>query len=497
MTSDCATCRAALPWYAAAPESLPERAFVAAHLATCAECRAELVVWQAITRAVQTPRPTDTPPVESLSRTIQAVIPKIIPTNNHANSNYYQGGSRTMSDTSIQPIAMKPRTRRLVPALAVAAAIIIITALVFNTLRPVRINTGPPATIFPPLPHNIDWRSVSFGSPADGWAVGNTPFPDLGTDNALPPQPRLAHYRNGHWVLVAEPTTTLKVPLILESVAMVSPNEGWAISRNYLPPNTDGWLASFFWHFTNGQWHIITNQIDGYLRQVMMRTAFDGWAIGDNTTLGTGSEGMVYHYDGTAWRHLHDPAFANLAFSSITATSAQNVWLAGMDEHVTGLDGSGPNYLVRVTSQGWQRIANTTQVTVVALAAIGHNQVWGAGLIQGGTTPSGGANLNQPDQAAVVALNDSHWQTPQTYAPPAGTYFYALNALVLMDAQDGWAVGTNGLIAQLVNGHWQRAPSPTTEFLLGMTMVSPTEGWAVGTQGIILHLVNGAWRVVD
>ena len=48
----CGECRELLPWYVAGTLSMPERSFVAEHLARCAECAGELAAWRGLAQTV-------------------------------------------------------------------------------------------------------------------------------------------------------------------------------------------------------------------------------------------------------------------------------------------------------------------------------------------------------------------------------------------------------------------------------------------------------------
>ena len=64
----------------------------------------------------------------------------------------------------------------------------------------------------------------------------------------------------------------------------------------------------------------------------------------------------------------------------------------------------------------------------------------------------------------------------------------------MISANEGWAVGNNGVILHYINGAWQVVANPTSYSLAKIVMVSESEGWAAA--GVILHYINGAWQVV-
>lgn len=48
-----------------------------------------------------------------------------------------------------------------------------------------------------------------------------------------------------------------------------------------------------------------------------------------------------------------------------------------------------------------------------------------------------------------------------------------------------------------VDGQWQDVPSPTTERLLDVVMLNRQEGWAVGQGGALLHYIDDRWEQVS
>lgn len=68
----------------------------------------------------------------------------------------------------------------------------------------------------------------------------------------------------------------------------------------------------------------------------------------------------------------------------------------------------------------------------------------------------------------------------------------------MLNSEEGWAVGSGGVILHYVNEQWQQMPSPVTSDLAAVSMVDENQGWAVGNQpGALLHYLNGQWTVVE
>ncbi len=65
------------------------------------------------------------------------------------------------------------------------------------------------------------------------------------------------------------------------------------------------------------------------------------------------------------------------------------------------------------------------------------------------------------------------------------------HAVSMVDSQNGWAVGDSGLILRWNGSNWKVQDSKTWSELRAISMTSPTSGWAVGKSGIVLEYRTG------
>jgi hypothetical protein len=84
--------------------------------------------------------------------------------------------------------------------------------------------------------------------------------------------------------------------------------------------------------------------------------------------------------------------------------------------------------------------------------------------------------------ASVLYYKDNYWQ--KNPVPVLDGHLYDL---VMLNSDEGWAVGDKGRIAHYFDGKWQEVFSPTDKRLFAISMLSPEEGWAVGQESTILH----------
>ncbi|MCX7095224.1 MAG: YCF48-related protein [Methylobacter sp.] len=101
---------------------------------------------------------------------------------------------------------------------------------------------------------------------------------------------------------------------------------------------------------------------------------------------------------------------------------------------------------------------------------------------------------------------DSDWLNLQTWLTPlsnhealgqAGVNVGALNDVIFVDSQHGWAVGWDGVILVTDDGgqNWRQQQSRVNAVLEAVRFTDPQHGWALG-EGVILATDNGgqSWR---
>jgi|WetSurMetagenome_2_1015567.scaffolds.fasta_scaffold00109_3 photosystem II stability/assembly factor-like uncharacterized protein len=72
-----------------------------------------------------------------------------------------------------------------------------------------------------------------------------------------------------------------------------------------------------------------------------------------------------------------------------------------------------------------------------------------------------------------------------------------LNAISLINNNNGWIVGDKGTLLFKVNSIWREYQKPTNSNLYSVFMVNGEDGWAVGAGGTILHFDGKQWRQVE
>jgi len=453
-----------------------------AHLAACLSCRAELATYDQAEEALRHAfriSPNGTPPL-SRAEIMRTLVRR--PDRASASS---VGSIPSLPQAQF---SQPPRRKRPffagVPAFAAALAMILIAVVIFGIpglLPGLRGNKGAfsrrnvPAQTTPQavadLTH-ILLNSISMVSPKEGWAVGVTLLRQPSNDPRLPAygDPVILHYWQGRWSPVPLPSA----------------------------------LTS---HLVNIRLGCGVHCPGIILHSLSMVSATDGWAVG-NTVLPPNADGVtvgiVLHYTGGQW--VLD-SYRDSALFSIFMRTASDGWIAG-DGRSSGWSGSKGNApAFHYTGKAWipvndPALASVLPRTIVALSA---TNVWVNG------TDISGTGFDGDDPEVILHYDGSQWTREKTDLANSRVY-----GMVLLSPTEGWAVGSlsggtgphpahpqKALVEQYSHGTWQQdtsftgPPNSSGSSLYGIAMVSASEGWAIGSDGLIIHDLGGAWTQVS
>lgn len=167
-----------------------------------------------------------------------------------------------------------------------------------------------------PSPTDKPVSAVSMLSSTDGWAVA---------------QDTILHYTGGAWTVAY----TYAVPdhtIYLSSIAMISPDEGWAGGSDSSPSTG----SSFLLHYHGGQWQRVSlpnpNGFAG-VNDISMLSADEGWAL-EIVFTGDGTGTLLLHYENGIWHGVGGTIAATL--TSLAAVSSRVVWMVGSVTGTTG-----------------------------------------------------------------------------------------------------------------------------------------------------------------
>lgn len=299
------------------------------------------------------------------------------------------------------------------------------------------------------------------------------------------------------WTIASSPK--LNSNAALDSVAVVSPTDVWAVGGNVIE------------HLVGTRWHIVANPGPGGLISVTAISSNDVWAVGYYGA-GNALQTLTEQWNGSKWSVVSSPGFSgdDLLFS-VTGVSPTDVWAVGKScfpsgdcQTLTEHYGTDDKWTI-ITSPNAALTGYNELLSVTALAS---NNVWAVGDDNTGSNPS---------QTLIMNWNGSQWniqQSPNAGSTTTNNVLYSVSGT----ASDVWAVGkswdntqTTGdqaLIEHLGQNGWSIVTSPSPGVTDNLTTVverSPNDVWAVGayqksSTGIgltlVLHFDGMQWNII-
>lgn len=183
-------------------------------------------------------------------------------------------------------------------------------------------------------------KSITAVSPNDLWAVGVY-------EDWLSPINSTWGAATTHWSGTAWQGHVYMGWFALNSVAMVSATNGWAVGG-----------GGIILHFDGSAWTRASSPTTQILRSVAMVSADNGWAVGEN--------GTVLHWDGSTWSLASSPV--TQALNSVTMSAADDGWIVGKNGTVLHLD-----------DNTWNPVASPVTQTLKSVTMISAHEGWAVG----------------------------------------------------------------------------------------------------------------------
>lgn len=313
--------------------------------------------------------------------------------------------------------------------------------------------------------NTMSLQSISMVSADDGWAVGHI---------SGQPTTLLMRYSRGQWTILPKPAG-LDNHSQFSAVSMVSANDGWAWASAMTPIGdryhsfTPGGVLL---HYDGATWKIATPVFPIAIgfgfdsSALLMLSPTDGWATGDNMTL---------HYDGAAWREVTALSAQQWGGgSAIAATGPNDIWIArSFGGDIIHYDGTTWTEQ-RITLPFGQALPGAIHLNGVAMLS-----------------PSEGfavGDITNSTSGVILHYVGGRWFVQNT----VDEYLYGLS---LRSRTDGWAIGAAGGIYHDQAGVWTKVAKPVSVPLYGVTALpSGSDAWAIGLNGALLRYHNGAWQ---
>jgi hypothetical protein len=199
-----------------------------------------------------------------------------------------------------------------------------------------------------------------------------------------------------------------------EAISAISANDIWAVGFTSDMSGQEGLIL----HWDGNAWTATTYPPATRLAGVAAIASNDVWAVGSKPLQGGGSRAIFIHWDGIAWTEYGSGLPGESGLSSISASSATNIWATGTYRLSTGE--SFTVILGRNEEGGWDRYTFPGGVggyNFSSISAVAPNNVWAIGI-------------------SAAHWNGSGWVTFWVSQPY--TTFSGIDAL---SGQDVWAVG--------------------------------------------------------
>jgi photosystem II stability/assembly factor-like uncharacterized protein len=347
------------------------------------------------------------------------------------------------------------------------------TATSTPTFTPYPLGTW---SLWPDSPTTKDLKAVYMVSAGEGWAVGG----ELNLRTELY-EAVILHYDGDQWLVDTSLSPYELEGIRLDSVHMASSEEGWAVGkkRRRAMEEEEGVIL----HYDGTGWSILSEDelrpplSPPPLRAVYMVSSDEGWAVGE---LGT-----IFHYYDGRWSQYDSPTRINL--NGIDMVSTDDGWIVGDEAYQVWYNG----YWGSTGDSKW--IGGNKAIHAVSMASPTY----------GWSVADGPLNVLKYDGQCHQGLHDCRWWPEQAWDPIRNTPLNeSLQAVFMVSETDGWAVGDAepyvhgtilhfaGEIGTQANKRWRLMDCPVKKNLRGLHMVSADEGWAVGEDGIILHYLR-------
>ena len=356
-------------------------------------------------------------------------------------------------------------------ALGITAALVTIALILAYMLQPTFVPWLFRLGVMQPYPwaNTMSLQSVSMVSADDGWAVGHI---------SGKPTTLLMRYSRGQWTILPK-LAGLDDTSEFTAVSMVSAHDGWAwasmpipIGDRYHSFRPGGVLL----HYDGNSWKSTTPVfpigIGSDPSALLMLSPTNGWATGEGTTL---------HYDGTAWREV--TALTEKQWgggTAIAATGPDDVWITRFGGDIIHYDG---------TSWSEQQI---TLPLPFAQQAPGPILLTGIAM----NSPEAGyavGSIGNSSSGVILRYVGSRWFLVRTVDENLSSV--SLRPATRSSPEEGWAVGGSNSLYHDVDGVWSKVISPVSYPLYAVAALpTSSDAWAGGLSGALLRYHDGRWQ---
>ena len=205
--------------------------------------------------------------------------------------------------------------------------------------------------------------------------------------------------------------------------------------------------------------------------------------------------------DGTLATWASSDTKTSVNLSACFMTSSSNAWAVGGAGHTIYTTNGGSTWtLVDTGADSWRGIHMVDSSNGFVCSSTGAVLVTtngGVSWVTSGTSPVVLWDIVAVSTSAVWTVGNSdviqYYNGSSWAAQTSSTSGEDLQAVDFVDANNGWAVGTNGAITATTDGgtNWSNQTSGTSQQLQGVSFISSSVGWAVGFSGTIIKTTDG------
>jgi hypothetical protein len=349
-----------------------------------------------------------------------------------------------------------------------------------------RSNCGTWSVVSSPNPGSADnnFNSVVALSAGDVWAVGNLWKSSTGSSRTL-----TAHWNGTSWRTASSPNVGSSDNYLF-SVTDVSASNIWAVG-NYHNSSANTY-QTLIEQWNGRKWSVVSSpNIDHFntLNSVIAISSNNIWAVGNSSSAPNATHHtLILHYDGSSWRVVSSPnnGSASSQLGGMTAVSANNVWAVG--SYGDSKTGNTQTLTEQWNGSTWRIVkSQNVQATnngLSSVTATTAQDIWAVGSTFDFASDSG--------QTLIEHYNGSTWRIIKSLNSGNDNHLLGVTAI---SSKVVWAVGVffNGsggktLIEQWNGSTWRivSSPNPHAAFnLLAGVAHDPSSSqvWAVGATG--------------
>ncbi len=300
----------------------------------------------------------------------------------------------------------------------------------------------------------------------------------------------------------------------LDDLAVVAPGEGWAVGALTAQLGVGGSAPTgVIYHLTQGQWLRLPQTYPGAgLSTIAMDSPDDGWAASTSAITGQGDHALVLHYTGGQWRQVDIPALdkvlkgppgtfgGSIQWISIQMFGPDAGWMFAWTNIPRDLHNPASRaevVVLRYEHGAWTQIpAPSVDPTteLFSLSAVSGSEAWIVGTDYGPSTLT----------TLFAHYVNGAWSVWPT------TFSGVTERLTMISPSDGWAFGSdaNGESAPLHfdGASWAPVATPADWASQRLVLlpyvypVAPGKTWfsviSRGGAALIAQYANGQWRQV-